>query len=93
MDKGWGNLWTPRRGLRLLVADGSKYDAPERKGESLPRGNQALARAAQLAPAGAWYMALSHYLDPDDFGRPLCSIELEDGRDLATILIAEGHVK
>jgi endonuclease YncB( thermonuclease family) len=93
MDKGWGDMWTPPKGLRLLLADGSKYDAPERKGASLKRGNAARDWVQVLVPAGSWVMVTSHYVDPDDFGRPLCSIELEDGQDLAAAMIKRGHVK
>lgn len=94
MDKGWGNTWTPRGGLRLLTADGGPYDAPEiTKPDQRVRGLMARSRALELAPLGLWYMVTSHKLDPDDFGRPLCSIELADGRDLASVLIAEGHTK
>lgn len=94
MDEGWGRSWTPRRGLRLLQADGSKYDAPEMtKPEQRERAQMARLRALALAPIGQWFMVTSHYLDPDDFGRPLCSVELADGRDLAGVLIREGHTK
>lgn len=94
MDKGWGHLWAPRGGLRLLQGDGSAYDAPEmRKPDQRARAILALERVRELAPEGQWYMVTSHKLDPDDFGRPLCSIELADGRDLAGVLISEGHTK
>lgn len=93
MDKGWGNLWTPKKGLRLLRGGGLAFDAPELRQLQLVRGRAAQARAQELAPAGVWYQADSHYVDPDDFARPLCSLQLADGRDLATVLIQEGHVK
>jgi hypothetical protein len=86
-------MWTPPKGVRLLLADGTKYDAPERKGATLTRANRAKLYAQVLAPAGTWVMITSHYVDPDDFGRPLCSIELEDGQDMAATMIKGGHVK
>jgi endonuclease YncB( thermonuclease family) len=93
VDMGWGHLWTPPKGLRLLHADGSKYDAPERKGATLAFANQARTWAAVLAPAGGTYMVTSHYVDPDDFGRILCSIETAAGQDLAAEMVKAGYVK
>lgn len=91
MDKGWGNMWTPKRGLRLVLADGGKFDAPERKTRAAHVA--ALASVNELAPIGDWYMVTSHSGEPDAFSRPLCSIELPGGRDLATVMVNLGHVK
>lgn len=91
MDDGWGRFWIPKPGLRLLLGDGGKYDAPERKEKT--RHLMALNAITTLAPVGRWFMVTSHHLDPDDFGRPLCSIQLPDGRDLATTMVSLGHVK
>jgi endonuclease YncB( thermonuclease family) len=93
IDFGWRFTWEPPKGIRLLLPDGGKYDAPERKSPTLTRGNRAKVFAQVLAPAGTWVMITSHYVDPDDFGRPLCSIELEGGQDMAAAMIAAGHVK
>lgn len=94
LDIGWGHLWVPKKGLRLLRGGpDDKYDAPERRGITLARAHAARQRAQELCPPGRWHQVTSHYVDPDDFARPLCSIELLDGRDLATVLIEEGHVK
>lgn len=93
LDIGWGHLWVPKKGLRLLYADGSSWDAIERKGATLALSRLARARASELAAPGRWVQVVSHYVDPDDFARPLCSIELEDGRDLAAVLRDEGYSK
>lgn len=93
LDFGWRFTWQPPKGIRLLCADGSTYDAPERRGASLARSNLARTWVDTLCPAGTWVMATSHYMDPDDFGRPLCSLELSNGDDLATEMMMAGHVK
>ncbi len=93
IDFGWGFMWMPPKGLRLLLADGSTYDAPERRKPTTEQGMAAADAARALAPSGTWVMITSHYVDPDDFGRPLCSIELDDGADLAGALVMLGHVK
>lgn len=92
VDRGWGDRYTPPRGLRLLKGDGTSFDAPETRLEPA-RAEAAKARAKELAPEGAWYYIVSQRVDPDSFGRILCSIELVDGTDLATTLAAEGHSK
>lgn len=92
LDEGWGRMWTPDKGLRLVKTDG-KYDAPElNKPAQRDAALAARRRAIELASCD-WYMATSRAKDPDDFGRPLFSIELHDGRDLATVLEGEGYVK
>ena len=94
MDSGWGHMWTPKKGLRLGTFTGARFDAPEmRKTEQKARALLARSAAERLAPPGEWFMVTSHRVDPDDFARPLCSIELPDGRDLATVLTEEGHTK
>lgn len=93
MDKGHGLLWTPPKGLRLLHADGSSYDAPELRGPTIALAQQARVWVNGLAPAGTWVTVTSHSKDLDDFGRALCSIELEDGQDLATAMVGAGYVK
>lgn len=100
IDRGWGDRWTPPRGLRLVKIDGVKFDAPEMHVEP-ERAQAAWKRAKELAPEGNWYYIVSYHYDPDSFGRPLCSIELPftpaagvlHGTDLATQLALEGHSK
>jgi len=93
IDMGWRWRWTPPKGIRLLCADGSSYDAPELRGATLALAQQAKVWVNVLAPAGSWVMITSHRVDPDDFGRPLCSIEMSDGQDLAAAMIGAGYVK
>lgn len=93
LDTGWGHVWTPKKGVRLLFADGTSFDAIERKGATLALSRIARARATELCPPGRWHQVVSHYVDPDDFARPLCSITLLDGRDLARVLTDEGYAK
>jgi hypothetical protein len=92
VDRGWGDRYTPPKGLRLLKGDGSTFDAPELHLEPV-RAEAARMRAQALAPAGNWYYIVSQRVDPDSFGRILCSIELLDSTDLATTLATEGHSK
>lgn len=93
LDEGWGRTWTPDKGVRLVKAGGQKYDAPElNKPAQRDLALAARDRVIELAPSD-WYMATSESKDPDDFGRPLFSIQLHDGRDLASVLEREGYVK
>lgn len=94
MDKGHGYMWKLPKGLRLVHADGRSYDAPEKRGATLALGQRAKVWVNVLAPAGTWLMATSHNKgDLDDFGRPLCSLQLESGMDLADAMVAAGYVK
>lgn len=92
LDRGEGSLYRPKPGIRLVLGDGGKYDAPEVRKEP-ERARAATEALMALLPLGVPVPSLSHRLDPDSFGRPLCSIMLADGRDLATVLVEMGHVK
>lgn len=93
LDLGYRRTWQPGKGIRLVQGDGTTYDAPERRKATMAQAVAARERAHELALPGMWLMCTSHSPDPDDFGRPLCSLLLPDGRDLAGVLIMEGHVK
>lgn len=80
-DTGYGRI-------RLVHRDGSKYDAPE---ISTNEGKAAKAYAMEL-------LAENSTLDVgckgiDSFGRSLCYVTLPDGRDMAAVMTAAGHVK
>lgn len=93
LSVGWGLRLRPHREngpgtVRLLLAGGLKYDAPETRSTRGPVATDAL-RA--LLPAGLEVGLVSYGLD--DFGRSLASVTLPDGRDVGALMVAGGHVK
>lgn len=90
IDRGDGDYYRPVKGVRLLLAYGGKYDAPERRAEPL-RAEAATRDAARLAPPGSVVVSTSHMLDV--YGRPLCSLRTLDGVEIADELVTLGHVK
>lgn len=96
LDIGWGITLAPRLGdrpgpgtVRLVFADGSKYDAPEL---STPHGKAAKDVLTELMlSAGQVVTVHSHRLD--DFGRTLGSVTLPQGQDLAAVMTQKGFVK
>lgn len=90
IDRGDGDYYRPAKGIRLLRRDGTKFDAPEMH-QDPERAIAARQAAAALAGQGEVVISTSHMLDV--YGRPLCSLALLDGRDIATELIAQGHLK
>jgi micrococcal nuclease len=66
-------------------------DTPEsNRKETKAAGLAAKAFVASVMPVGA-KVKLTTLPDPDNFGRYLAGVQLEDGRDLATLLIEHGH--
>lgn len=90
IDRGDGDFYRPKKGIRLVRADGKRYDAPELKEEPVLAA-QAMDAALRLCPLGVPFVSTSHELDV--YGRPVCSITMADGRDLATMLTELGLVK
>jgi endonuclease YncB( thermonuclease family) len=95
LDIGWGLVLKPRRRpnpgpgtVRVLHADGSPYDAPER---GTPHGRRAQVFARALVPVGSVLFVVSFMLD--DFGRTLGAVTLPDGRDWADVMTENGFVK
>lgn len=94
LDRGDRDYYRPKGGIRLLYGDGSKFDAPEKnKADQHDRAMLAWAQVKILVPEGTPVVTTCHRLDPDSFGRPLCSIKLADGRDLAVVMASLGHTK
>jgi len=98
LDLGWGNVIEPMSAekpgycaIRLLLPGGAKYDAPEVHGPDKARGDAATAYSLELMPVGTEVEVLSYGVD--DFGRTLAALLLPGGRDLATLMVAAGHVK
>lgn len=89
-DRGDGDFYRPLKGIRLLYATGDRWDAPEMKAEPL-RATQARDCAAMLCPVGVWVVSTSHTLDV--YGRPLCSLQLAPGKDLALEMFIRGFSK
>ena len=89
IDRGDGDLYRPIKGLRALFADGSRFDTPEKAERD--RCEAARISALQLMPPGVPVVSTSHELDV--YGRPLCSFQLPDGRDFATVMAEMGHLK
>lgn len=89
LNPGWHNLHRPPRGVRVLAAGGAAYDAPDNEDRHAKAA--ATARARLLLPPWTEVMVQSWALD--DFGRTLASVLLPDGRDLAAVMTAYGHVK
>ncbi len=93
LDVGWGICLRSRKQhgigtVRILYADGSAYDAPERSTEA---GKAAATYARSLVRPGTQVRITSYHLD--DFGRTLGAATLPDGRDWASVMSSEGHVK
>jgi micrococcal nuclease len=61
-------------------------DTPER---GTPAGTAATARVRDLLPIGCRVVLRTS--KPDKYGRSLAVVCLPDGRDLATVLVAEKH--
>ncbi|WNM67250.1 nuclease [Arthrobacter phage Wyborn] len=83
IDQGFNGR--QREHVRLL-----DYDAPE---SHQPLHDAATARAEELAPIGAWVTLESHKNSARSFIRWLGRIHLDDGRDVAKVLEAEGLTK
>ena len=98
LDIGWGIVLVPRTGeknkgparLRIVAADGGKFDAPEVDDEPI-RANAATDAATRLLPPGSRARIVSYGLDV--FGRTLAAVELSGLRDMASVMTAMGHVK
>lgn len=99
LDIGWGIMLRPRRpaapggvrgigSVRVLMPDGSPYDAPER---GTPAGRDARTFARLLTSPGDRLRIAS--FDLDDFGRTLAAVTLPDGRDWAEAMTSAGFVK
>ncbi len=98
LDIGWGIMLRPRRArpgavrgigsVRVVAADGSAYDAPER---GTVAGRDARTFAQLLTSPGDRLRILSY--DLDDFGRTLAAVTLPDGRDWAQTMTTAGFVK
>lgn len=93
IDRGDGEFYRPLKGIRIVYANGKRFDAPEK--EDLVRYVMAKDAAERLCPFGCVYESVSHALQKgvDVYGRPLISIKLDDGRDFATAMAEMGHVK
>lgn len=98
LDIGWGIVLVPRTGekakgparLRIVAADGGKFDTPELKDEPA-RAKAATNAAACLLPPGSRAPIVSYGLDV--FGRTLAAVQLPGCRDLASVMTALGHIK
>lgn len=92
IDRGDGDFYRPKKGIRLMYHTGFRWDAPEVKTDP-QRAAEARDAAAKLCPVGQWFVSTSHELDV--YGRPLCSIRLSEGGDgdLAATLAWMGHAK
>jgi endonuclease YncB( thermonuclease family) len=95
LDIGWGIVLKPRLmpnpgpgTVRVLHADGSPYDAPER---ATPLGKIAGDYVRHLVPVGSVLYVVSFHVDA--FGRTLGAVTLPDGRDWAAVMTQAGHVK
>lgn len=95
LDYGWGLRQYPIDpgepgycAIRITLPDGKWYDAPETTDKA--RNKLAVDYLTSLLPLGTWVRIKSYGLDQ---GRTLASITLPDGRDVATVMIAAGHVK
>lgn len=69
-------------------------NAPEVKGATKAAGDAATAYVEQLCPVGSTVYLNSVAFEPseeDNFGRMLAFVTLDDGRDLATLMIQSGH--
>jgi hypothetical protein len=96
LNIGWGLILQPRIGkepnfgtLRIVHADGSRYDAPERGTE---HGKLASAAIKSLVPIGSKLDVVSHGLATDG-RRTLASVTLPDGTDWAFLMTSWGFVK
>lgn len=95
MDLGWGIRLYPidsgepgHCSIRVTLPDLKWYDAPE-TGDKV-RSPLAVDYLSKIMPVGTWVRIKSYGLDQ---GRTLASVTLPDGSDLATLMIAAGHVK
>lgn len=98
LSVGWGITLAPRIGkdpgpgtIRIVFADGSKWDAPERT-EDKEGWEAAKRELEQLIFPGLKYTIVSHGYDTMQ-RRTLGSIRLEDGRDVAAVMQSLGHTK
>lgn len=80
LDLGW-RVWLRDVSVRL-----ASINCPEL---NTPAGKAAAARTRELCPVGCAVVVLSHSLDK--YGRVLANVLLPDQRDLAGVLLAEGH--
>jgi endonuclease YncB( thermonuclease family) len=80
LDLGW-DVWIMNRSVRV-----AHMNAPE---IATAEGKAAKVIAAQLLPPASSVVVESHKLDK--FGRVLASVQLADGRDFATEMIAAGQ--
>lgn len=71
------------QGTRVRVLH---VDCPE---HGTPAGDAATARVRELLPSGSAVVLAT--TKPDKYGRSLAAVQLPDGRDLATVLLAEHH--
>ena len=99
LDIGWGIKIPPRLEpnsglgtLRIVGRSGERYDAPERDTEAGQVAKRRLTTILTEAFPSGTFEIVSHGLDERKV-RTLASIQLPDGRDLAAVMIAEGHVK
>lgn len=96
LDIGWGVILLPRLGsepnfgtLRIVHADGSRYDAPE---STTILGRKATAFVNANVKPGQLLHVISHGVATDG-RRTLASVTWADGSDWALRLAQEGFVK
>lgn len=95
IDHGWGLRTHPidegepgHCSIRVTLPDCVWYDAPEKADKT--RDKLATDYAKTLLPVGTWVEIKSYGFSA---GRTLASVTLPDGSDLATLMIAAGHIK
>ncbi len=78
------DLWVDPAKIRLR-----EVNAPERGTDA---GELARDFVIALLPAGTWVQVVGRISAPrDKYGRILAAVTLPDGRDLGTVLLAEGY--
>jgi len=96
LDLGWGHRVYPidlkKPGfcsIRITLPADQWYDAPEKADRK--RHKLATEYLKVLLPQGTKVTMVSHGFFT--LGRTLASVQLPDGRDVATLMIAAGHTK
>lgn len=85
--------------VRVAVSKTIQFDAPEstkakaKSADELRRGLLAKERAKELLPVGAIVKIETYKPTADIYARYAAAVTMADGRNFATVMIAEGHVK